>query len=258
MGHGEDERVPSRDEGVDHAGGHVRNPQFLDGGELRKFDSVIANPMWNQKGFKQYMEDDQYGRFGYGVVNNSSADWGWIQHMLASMNETGRMGVVLDQGALFRGGAERRVREAVLRDDLVECVVALPEKLFYNTGAPGCLIFLNRKKTVDKRGKVLFVYAAECFEKLSNMNQLRAEDIHRIVEVFVGFSAVDKYSRVVGLDKIEENDWNLSVTRYVDIFDPPEPVDIQQVWNQLRELENQRQETEDKLAEHLKELGYEK
>ncbi len=233
------------------------NPQFLDGGELRKFDMVIANPMWNQKGFKQYMEDDQYDRFGYGVVNNSSADWGWIQHMLASMNENGRMGIVLDQGALFRNGAEGSVREAVLKDDLVECVVALPEKLFYNTGAPGCLIFLNRNKTEEKRGKVLFVYAAEGYEKLSNMNQLRAEDIRRIIEGYDEFDDVDKYSRVVELDEVEENDWNLSVTRYVDIFDPPEPVDIQQVWNQLRKLENQRLETEEKLAEYLKELGYE-
>jgi len=134
--------------------------------------------------------------------------------------------------------------------------VALPEKLFYNTGAPGCLIFLNRNKTEDKNGKVLFVYAAEGFEKLSNMNQLRDEDINRIVEVFDGFSDVDKYSRVIGLEEIEENDWNLSVTRYVDIFDPPEPVDIQQVWNQLKDLEMQRQETEEELAKHLTELGY--
>jgi len=234
------------------------NPQFLDGGELRKFDLVIANPMWNQKGFKQYMEDDQYGRFGYGVVNNSSADWGWIQHMLASMNETGRMGIVLDQGALFRGGAEGRAREAVLKDDLVECVVALPEKLFYNTGAPGCLIFLNKNKTEERRGKVLFVYAAESFEKLSNMNQLRHEDTHHIVEVFDGFSNVDKYSRIVKQDEIKENDWNLSVTRYVDIFDPPESVDIQRVWVKLKTLENQRQETEKKLEKYLKELGYDR
>jgi len=238
-------------------GDTFQSPKFLEGARLKRFDIVLANPMWNQKKFKQYMEDDQYARFGYGVVNNSSADWGWIQHMLASLNETGRMGIVLDQGALFRSGAEGKVREVVLRDNLVECVVALPEKLFYNTGAPGCLIFLNRNKSKERRGKVLFVYAAEGFEKLSNMNQIRNEDIHRIVEVFDSFSNTDKYSRVVGLEEIEENNWNLSVPRYVDIFDPPEPVDIQKVWNQLRELENQRLGTEEKLAEYLKELGYE-
>ncbi|MCK4816487.1 SAM-dependent DNA methyltransferase [bacterium] len=234
------------------------NPKFLDSNGLKQFDMVIANPMWNQKGFKLYMEDDPYGRFRYGVANNSSADWGWIQHMLASLKETGRLGVVLDQGALFRSGAEGRIRRAILRDDLVECVVALPEKLFYNTGAPGCLIFLNRNKSEERRGKVLFVYAAESFEKLSNMNQLRGEDIHRIVEVFDGFSNVDKYSQVAKQDEMKENDWNLSVTRYVDIFDPPESVNIQKTWNQLKELESQRQERENKLAQYLKELGYEK
>jgi len=167
------------------------------------------------------------------------------------------MGIVLDQGALFRGGVEGRVREAVLRDDLVECVVALPEKLFYNTGAPGCLIFLNRNKTENKRGKVLFVYAAEGFLKQSNMNQLRKEDINRIVEVYDQNRDTHKFSRIVELDEIKENDWNLSVTRYVDIFDPPEQVDIQQVWNNLKKLEKQRQEKEEEIMKHLKELGYE-
>jgi len=177
--------------------------------------------------------------------------------VLASLNDTGRMGVVLDQGALFRGGAEGKVRREVLRDDLVECVVALPEKLFYNTGAPGCLIFLNKAKAEERKDKVLFVYAAEGFEKLSAMNRLRDEDITCLVDVFDGFSKVEKFSRVVGIDEIKENDWNLSVTRYVDIFDPPELVDIKQVWNQLKQLEKQRKETENKLAEYLKELGYE-
>ena len=232
------------------------NPQFLVGDGLKTFDLVIANPMWNQDGFKQYMEDDQYGRFKYGVTTNSSADWGWIQHMLASLKPHGRMGIVLDQGALFRGGAEGRIREGVLKDDLIECVVALPEKLFYNTGAPGCLIFLNKNKPTEKRGRVLFIYAAETFEKLSNMNQLQPEHINRIVETFDGFRDTEKYSRVVKLHEIRENDYNLSVTRYVDIFDQPEPVDIQQVWNELRELEKQRQQTTEKLAQYLKELGY--
>ena len=151
------------------------------------------------------MEDDQYGRFGYGVATNSSADWGWIQHMLVSLKPHGRMGIVLDQGSLFRGGAEGKIREGVLKDDLIECVVALPEKLFYNTGAPGCLIFLNKNKPVEKkRGKVLFIYAAEGYEKLSNMNQLRQSDIDKIIQTFNGFRDVEKYSRVVELPEIKE------------------------------------------------------
>jgi len=233
------------------------NPRFLVGGELKKFDLVIANPMWNQKGFKRYMEDDQYGRFDYGAVTNSSADWGWVQHMLASLEDTGRMGVVLDQGALFRGGAEGRVRRGVLKRDLVECVVALPEKLFYNTGAPGCLIFLNKDKPEGRKGRVLFIYAAEEYEKLSNMNQLREEDIGKIVSTYDEFVDSEKYSRVVEFEEIKENDYNLSVTRYVDIFEPPEPVDIQQVWNELKQIENQRQKTEQKMREYMREIGIE-
>ena len=121
-----------------HQGDSFADPKFLDGSSLKQFDLVIANPMWNQDGYRPIMESDQFGRFTYGIASNSSADWGWIQHMLASLKTTGRMGIVLDQGALFRGGAEAKIRKQIVEKDLIECVVALPEKLFYNTGAPGC------------------------------------------------------------------------------------------------------------------------
>ena len=239
-------------------GDTFRNPKFLNlDGSLRQFDLVLANPMWNQDGFKRIMEDDQYGRFGYGVVNDSSADWGWIQHMLASLKPGGRMGVVLDQGALFRGGAEGEVRRKVVEADLVECVVVLPEKLFYNTGAPGCLIFLNKAKPAERRGKTLFVYAAEEYTKLSNMNQLTPEAIQHIALAYEGFSDEKKYGKVASKEEIGANDWNLSVTRYVDIFDEPEKIDISKVWGELRELEKQREVTNQKLTLYLRELGFE-
>lgn len=233
------------------------SPKFLNpDGSIRQFDLVLANPMWNQDGFKRLMEDDQYGRFGYGVVNDSSADWGWIQHMLVSLKPTGRMGVVLDQGALFRGGAEGEVRRKVVEADLVECVVALPEKLFYNTGAPGCLIFLNKAKPAERRGKTLFVYAAEEYTKLSNMNQLAPEAIQHITAAYGGF-VDEKYGKVISTNEIGENDWNLSVTRYVDIYDEPEIIDISNVWTDLKELEKQRETTNQKLTGYMRELGFE-
>jgi type I restriction enzyme M protein len=231
------------------------NPKFLEGGGLKRFDLVLANPMWNQDGYRELMENDQLGRFAYGSVPNSSADWGWIQHMLASLKPKGRIGVVLDQGALFRGGAEGNIREKIIEKDLVECVVALPEKIFYNTGAPGCLIFLNNNKQSEKKGKVLFIYAAEGFEKLSNMNKLREENTQDIINTFETFKDVPKYARAAQLDEVKENDVNLSVTRYVDIFDEPEQVDIAKVWIELKELENQREATNEKLANYMKELG---
>lgn len=233
------------------------NPKFLEGSGLKRFDLVIANPMWNQDGFKQFMEDDRYGRFKYGVATNSSADWGWIQHMLASLKPSGRVGVVLDQGALFRGGAEGAIRKGVLKDDLVECVVALPEKLFYNTGAPGCLIFFNKNKPAERKGKVLFIYAAGGFEKISAMNRLRDEDIRGIVGVFESFSDSAKYAKVMNLKTVEENDWNLSITRYVDIFDEPEEIDIPKVWAELNELDKLREITNRKLSNYMRELGFE-
>jgi len=240
-----------------HQGDTFADPKFLEGGGLKRFDLVIANPMWNQKGYKSLMENDRFGRFPYGIATKSSADWGWIQHMLASLKPSGRMGIVLDQGALFRGGAEGRIRRKAVEADLVECVVALPQKLFYNTGAPGCLIFLNKKKPPERRGKILFIYAGKTFEKLRNMNRLRDEDITAIVKAKEAFEDIPKYARVVERDELEENDWNLSVTRYVDIFDEPEPIDVSQVWNELKELEAERKTTEEELAGYLRELGYE-
>jgi len=235
----------------------MANPRFLEGSSLKKFDVVVANPMWNQDGYKQVIENDRLGRFVYGVPPDSSADWAWIQHMLASLKPNGRMGVVLDQGALFRGGAEGRIRKEVINEDLIEGVVALPEKVFYNTGAPGCLIFLNKNKFEERKGKVLFVYAAKHFEKLKNMNRLRDEDIKEIVMAHSEFKDLAKYAKVVGLDDIEKNDYNLSVSRYVEAFDEEETIDIAQVLEELRVLESERSSVDERIKGYMKELGYE-
>jgi type I restriction enzyme M protein len=234
------------------------DPKFLDkDGSLRKFDIVVANPMWNQDGYKQLMENDRFGRFVYGIAPKSSADWGWIQHMLASLKPTGRMGIVLDQGVLFRGGTEGEIRKKIVEDDLVECVVALPEKLFYNTGAPGCLIFFNKSKPPERKGRVIFVYAGNDYEKLQNMNRLKDEDTNKIVQAYRGFKDVKKYAKVIFIDEIRKNDHNLSVTRYVDVFGEDEKVDVKQVWDILKNLETGRMKVEEQLKTYLKELGYE-
>ncbi len=240
-----------------HQDDTLSTPRLLDGAGLKRFDIVIANPMWNQDGYKQVMESDRFNRFAYGIPPNGSADWGWIQHMLASLKSRGRMGIVLDQGSLFRGGAEGEIRKKVLEADFVECVIALPEKLFYNTGSPGCLIFLNRNKTTDRKGKVLFVYAGKDFEKLKSMNRLRDEDVDKIVNAFRKYSTISKYSKAISVDEIRENDFNLSVTRYVEVFEEDEQVDVYQTWKELKNLESERQTIETKLTSYLQELGYE-
>lgn len=241
-----------------HQGDSFADPKLIAGSSLKKFDIVIANPMWNQDGYKALMESDQFGRFIYGIAPDSSADWGWIQHMLSSLNPKGRMGIVLDQGALFRGGAEAKIRKQIIEKDLVECVVALPEKLFYNTGAPGCLIFLNKNKPSKSRGKVIFIYAAGGFEKLKNMNRLQDEDVARIVKTYQEFTDIEKYAKIADLDTIKDNDCNLSITRYADVFDEEEPVDVSKVWRELNVLSRERQAIDERLQAFLKELGYER
>lgn len=240
-----------------HQADSLHDPRFLEGGGLKKFDIAITNPMWNQAGYKELMENDRFNRFSYGITSNGSADWAWIQNLLASTKQTGRAGIVLDQGALFRSGAEGEVRKNVLEKDFIECIVALPEKLFYNTGAPGCLIFLNKNKSSTRKGRVLFVYAGNDFEKLRNMNRLRGEDIAGIVNSYRRFADVAKFSKGVSVDEIRENHYDLNVTRYVDVFEEDERVDVGRVWNELRKLESERQTAEKKLTSYLKELGYE-
>ena len=241
-----------------HQGDSFADPKFLDGGGLKKFDIAITNPMWNQDGYKELEENDRFNRFTLGVTPNGSADWGWIQHLLVSTMPDGRMGIVLDQGALFRGGAEGEIRKKVLDKDLVECVVALPEKLFYNTGAPGCLIFLNKNKHASRKGKVLFIFGGNDFEKLKAMNRLRDVDIAKIVSTHQQFADLSKFSKAASLDEIKENDFNLSVARYVDVFEEDEEVDVSQTWKELKTLESERQTIENKLSSYLKELGYER
>lgn len=241
-----------------HQGDSFADPKFLDGSSLKQFDLVIANPMWNQDGYRPIMESDQFGRFTYGIASNSSADWGWIQHMLASLKTTGRMGIVLDQGALFRGGAEAKIRKQIVEKDLIECVVALPEKLFYNTGAPGCLIFFNKNKRNERSRKVIFIYAAKGFKKLKNMNRLQDENVERIVKTYQDFADAEKYAKLADLDTIRDNDWNLSIVRYADVFDEEETVDVSKVWRELNTLDQQRELIDERLNEFLKELGYER
>ncbi len=240
-----------------YQGDTFSNPKFLEGdGGLKNFDIVLANPMWNQDGYKSAIESDQLNRFVYGIAPNSSADWGWIQHMLASLKHGGRMGIVLDNGVLFRGGAEGRIREKVVDRNLVECVIALPEKLFYNTGAPGCILILNKDKQAERKEKVLFIYASNDFEKLRNMNRLRDEDIDKIAAAYREFRDIDNYAKVVPLESIKTNDYDLSVTRYVDVFGEDEQVNIPMVLDELRIAERDRATVEQKLNRYLEELGY--
>ena len=234
-------------------------PLFLeDGGKLQQFDMVIANPMWNQDYDKELLQNKRsYNRFDYGFPRKDRADWIWIQHMLASANKGGQIGVVLDNGSLTRKGSEGKIRKRILRDDLIEVVIALPSNLFYNTNSSGCIIILNKNKPVKRKDKVIFIYGEEGYREGKSQNYLREkEDIGKILNAYSKFEDIEKYCRVADMEEIERNDFNLNVPRYVDITEEEPQVDVEEVFVELEDLEKERDEIKEEMNSYLKELGY--
>ncbi len=237
-------------------------PRFKENGKLKQFDVVIANPPWNQDGYgeENLKRADFRERYVFGYPPNNSADWAWIQHMIASAkDDTGRVGVVIDNGALFRGGKEKIIREGILKKDLIECVILLPEKLFYNTGAPGAIIILNKNKPAGREGKVLFINASNEYEKhpeVRKLNRLGGKHIEKIVQAYRDFKDGDGFCRVASLEEIKENDYNLNVTLYVFPQEEVEEIDIAAEWRKLEKIEKEIVEVEKRIKGYLEELGY--
>ena len=177
--------------------------------------------------------------------------------MVAVLNNSGRLGVVMPHGVLFRGATEGKIREGLLREDLFEAVIGLPPNLFYGTGIPASILVLNRGKHTARHGKVLFIDASAEFEEGSNQNRLRDRDIERVATTFRAYVDVEKYARVVPLAEIEQNDWNLNIARYVDTSDEEVRIDVAESVRKLRQLERERVAAEAVMNRYLVELGYE-
>lgn len=242
-------------------GDTLRYPKFKEGENFRQFDVVIANPPWNQDGYDENsLKKGEFWRerFRFGFTPKQSADWAWIEHMLASSDpKNGRIGVVIDNGCLFRGGKEKAIRKAVVDDDLIESVILLPEKLFYNTGAPGAVIILNRNKAEKRRGKVLFINASQEFQQhpeVRKLNQLGEEHIKKIVKAFSSFTDNEGFSHKVDAKEIMENDYNLNVTLYVFPEEKIEEIDVDNEWKELKQLEKELAEVDKKIENYLAEL----
>jgi len=240
-------------------------PKFKEGGSLKKFDVVVANPPWNQDGYDEaVLKKGEFWRerFRFGFTPRQSADWAWIQHMIASAkDDTGRVGVVIDNGCLFRGGKEKVIRSRVLEADLIECVILLPEKLFYNTGAPGAILILRKNKPVERKGKVLFINASNEFEQhpeVRKLNRLGDKHIEKIASVYREFKEVRGFSRIVSLDEIRENDYNLNVTLYVFPEEETEEIDVAREWEELRRVEDELVKVEEKIEGYLSSIGIKK
>jgi type I restriction enzyme M protein len=239
-------------------------PKFKEGEKLQDFDIVIANPPWNQDGYyEEILKKGEFWkeRYKYGFTSKQSADWAWIQHMLASANnKKGRVGIVIDNGCLFRGGREKVIRTNIIKkEDLLEACILLPEKLFYNTGAPGAILIFNKNKPDERKRKVLFINASEEYEQhpeVRKLNRLSRENQKKIADSYKNFKETEGFSRAVGIGEIEENDFNLNVTLYVYPEEEIEKIDIEKEWRELNELDNEIDKISQKISGYIKELEY--
>ena len=252
-------------EGQIEIGDTFKNPKFrTKQGKLRTFDRVVANPMWNQDWFSEAdYDNDELDRFpaGAGFPGKSSADWGWVQHMHASLNATGRAAVVLDTGAASRGSGnagtnkEKTVRQWFVEHDVVESVLYLPENLFYNTTAPGIVLFLNKAKPKARQGKVFLVNASQVFEKGDPKNFIPEAGIQRIADALIGWKEEDKLSRIVDHAELKKNDYNISPSRYIHTSDAETYRPIGEIVEELNAIEADARETDAALRKILKQLG---
>jgi type I restriction enzyme M protein len=249
-------------EGEIQIGDTFRKPKFRQGNRLQTFDRVVGNPMWNQNEFKEKDYDaDELDRFPKGAgYPGGKADWGWMQHVLASMNNKARAAVVLDTGAASRGSGnantnkEKDVRKWFVEQDLIEGVIYLPENLFYNTTAPGIIIVLNKAKAKDRRGKLFLLNASREFVKGDPKNYIPEHAIVRITEIFTGWKEVEKYSRIVSREEIAKNDFNISPSRYIHTGAADEYRPISEIVEELQFLEEQTLSTDRSLKAVLAKL----
>lgn len=240
-------------------GDTIRNPKLKEGDALMKFDTVVANPPFSldkwgkvedKDGDKTTIsydpETDQYNRFWRGVPPKSKGDWAFITHMIETTYEgTGKVGVVIPHGVLFRGSSEGKIRQKTIEENLLEAVIGLPANLFFGTGIPAAILIFNKGKA--KNTDVLFIDSSKNFESAKNQNKLNDEHIKEIVDTYRDFNegklnvgvVKDKFSYVATFEEIQENDFNLNIPRYVDTFEEEEEVKISVVQKEIKNLEDE-------------------
>ena len=213
-------------------GDTIREPKHLNNGELMTFDRVIANPPFSLKKWgKEEASNDSFGRFPYGTPPKERGDLAFVQHMIASLNADGKLGVVVPHGVLFRGSSEKEIRKGILEDDLLEAVIGLPPALFYGTGIPAALLIINKKKPNERKNKILFINGELEYKESKNQNRLQENNIQHILDVYETFKDEKRYSKVVSIIEIQENKYNLNIRRYADTSPPPEQFDTGAILN---------------------------
>ncbi len=245
--------------GMDNAriewGDTIRNPKLLSDDRLMKFEVVVANPPFSlDKWGQDEAGADHYNRFHRGIPPKSKGDFAFISHMIETITETsGRVGVVVPHGVLFRGSTEGKIRQQLIEENLLDAVIGLPANLFFGTGIPAAILVFRKQKP-DKT--VVFIDASR--EYVDGKNQVSLSDAHleKIVATYNARENVDKYAYVADFDEIKENDFNLNIPRYVDTFEEEEEIDIRAVQAEIDELDAELAQVQVQMQGYLKELGF--
>lgn len=242
-------------------GDTLNNPLLVENDQLMKFDTIVANPPFSLKKWgAENASSDKYNRFWRGVPPKDKGDFAFITHMIETAKpKTGRVAVIVPHGVLFRGGAEGKIREQLLKENVVDAVIGLSAGLFQTTGIPVAILILDRSREKggenEKIRDVFFIEASKEFKANKAQNILTEENIEKIYSTYKKRKDVEKFARKVDFKEIEENGFNLNITRYVDTFVEEEPVDIKANLKELEELEPELQKLEKQMIEYLKELG---
>jgi type I restriction enzyme M protein len=227
-------------------GDTLKSPAFFEADGLKTFDCVIANPPFSLKDWgAPIWENDPYGRNFAGVPPKGNGDMAWVQHMIKSMNGTSRMTVVLPHGALFRKGAEGKIREAIIKQDLLEAVIGLGPNIFYGTQLAACVMVFRKQKEEHKREKILFIDASDKIRVGRAQNFLMPEHVTQIYHWYKDFEDVENYVKLASHEEVKENDYNLNIPLYVEkIIEDNLPsveealADLKEAWNQSLKAEN--------------------
>lgn len=221
-------------------GNTIADPQWKEAnGQLKTFDFAVANPPFSNKNWTSGInpQEDEFGRFSWGIPPEKNGDYAFLLHIIKSLKSTGKGAVILPHGVLFRGNAEARIRENLIKQGYIKGIIGLPANLFYGTGIPACIIVIDKEhaqqralsatgEASDTESGIFMVDASKGFAKDGNKNRLRSQDIHKIVDVFTKQLELPRYSRMVPLSEIAGNDYNLNIPRYIDSSEPEDLHDL--------------------------------
>lgn len=242
-------------------GDTLNNPLLVENDKLMKFDVIVSNPPFSLKKWgAENAEGDKYNRFFRGIPPKDKGDFAFISHMVETAKpKTGRVAVIVPHGVLFRGGAEGRIRQALLEENIIDAVIGLPAGLFQTTGIPVAILIIDRSRekggvNEDKKD-ILFIEASKEFTSAKAQNVLEQKHADKIYDTYTNRKEIEKFSRIVSPNEIKENDYNLNITRYVDTFEEEEPVDIAATIAEIKKIDPELRKLEEEMENCLNKLN---